>query len=192
MCLFLVGQPQVAHRLGLGAPTSTARNKLISALPQALADEADRLSSWLLHDPDPWTGNRIPHGELRRLARMVREQRQAELTIASDRHCQARRLGTQGRFMASHRLWSQGGRSHVHRRVAGNEAHHPAIHPSMRLRPRHVLETAHRLTQARCDSRTSVVGSGRRGIHMFAAAAESDHAADEHCGSGDGHHDRTR
>ena len=82
MCLFLVGQPQVAHRLGLGAPTSTARNKLISALPQALADEADRLSSWLLHDPDPWTGNRIPHGELRRLARMVREQRQVELTIA--------------------------------------------------------------------------------------------------------------
>src|ERR1700675_3532664 len=31
LCLFLVGQPQVAHRLELGAPTLTARNKLLNA-----------------------------------------------------------------------------------------------------------------------------------------------------------------
>jgi len=29
--LFLVGQPEVAHRLGLGAPTLAARNKLLNA-----------------------------------------------------------------------------------------------------------------------------------------------------------------
>ena len=83
LCLFLVGQPQVAHRLGLGAPTQTARNKLLNALAPALAEEADRLSTWFLHDPDPWTGNRVPHGELRRLARSVHERRKVELTLAN-------------------------------------------------------------------------------------------------------------
>jgi predicted DNA-binding transcriptional regulator YafY len=80
--LFLVGQPEVAHRLGLGAPTLAARNKLLSSLAPALADEADRLSTWFVHDPDPWSGNRIPHGELRRLARSVHQRRRVELTFA--------------------------------------------------------------------------------------------------------------
>lgn len=72
LCLFLVGQPQVAHRLGLGAPALTARNKLLNSLAPALAEEADRLSTWFVHDPDPWAGNRIPHGELRRIATCIR------------------------------------------------------------------------------------------------------------------------
>jgi predicted DNA-binding transcriptional regulator YafY len=84
LCLFLVGQPQVAHRLGLGAPTLTARNKLLNAIAPALAEEADRLSTWFLHDPDPWSGNRIPHGELRRLARSVHQHRRVEVTIAHE------------------------------------------------------------------------------------------------------------
>src|SRR3954471_1008562 len=81
-CLFLAGQPQVAHRLGFDAPARSARNKLLNAIGPALADDAEHLSTWFLHDPDPWTGNRIPHGELRRLARCVHERRQVELTIA--------------------------------------------------------------------------------------------------------------
>lgn len=84
LCLFLVGQPQVAHRLGLGAPTRTARNKLLNAVAPALAEEADRLATWFLHDPDAWTGNRIPHGELRRLARGIHQHRKVELTIAHE------------------------------------------------------------------------------------------------------------
>lgn len=83
-CLFLVGQPQVAHRLGLGAPTLTARNKLLNAIGHSLADDADHLSKWFVHDPDPWTGNRIPHGELRRLARSIHQRRKVELTIAHE------------------------------------------------------------------------------------------------------------
>lgn len=82
LCLFLVGQPRVAHRLGLGAPTRTARNKLLNAIAPALAEEADHLTTWFLHDPDAWTGNRIPHGELRRLARSIHQRRKVELTIA--------------------------------------------------------------------------------------------------------------
>ena len=81
-CLLLVGQPLVAHRLGLGAPTRTARNKLFTAIAPALAEEADGLSTWFLHDPDPTTGNHIPHGELRRLARSIQQRRKVELTIA--------------------------------------------------------------------------------------------------------------
>jgi predicted DNA-binding transcriptional regulator YafY len=84
-CLFLVGQPQVAHRLGLGAPTQAARNKLLAAMAPTLAVEADQLSSWFLHDPDPSAGNAIPHGELRRLASSIRRHRAVELTLAHHR-----------------------------------------------------------------------------------------------------------
>jgi len=93
LCLFLVGQPQVSHRLGLGAPALTARNKLLNAIPPALAEEADRLSTWFLHDPDPWAGNRIPHGELRRLARSIHHHRKVELTIADEPIVTVRPLG---------------------------------------------------------------------------------------------------
>jgi predicted DNA-binding transcriptional regulator YafY len=92
-CLLLVGQPHVAHRLGLGAPTRTAGNKLLNAIPPALAEEADRLSSWFLHDPDPWAGNHIPHGELRRLARSIQNRRKIEITIADHPVITVRPLG---------------------------------------------------------------------------------------------------
>src|SRR5947209_8392390 len=46
-----------------------------------LAAEANRLSTWFLRDPDPWDGNRIPHGELRRIARSIHEHRSIEVTI---------------------------------------------------------------------------------------------------------------
>lgn len=82
--LFLVGQPHVAHRLGLGAPTHAVRTKLMNAIHPDLADQADTLSSWFVHDPDPWTGNQIPHGELRRLSRAIQRQRLVELTIGLD------------------------------------------------------------------------------------------------------------
>ncbi len=92
-CLLLVGQPQLAHRLGLGAPTRTARNKLLGAIEPALAQEADGLSDWFLHDPDPWTGNRIPHGELRRVARSIRFRRKIELLVAKEPRLTVRPLG---------------------------------------------------------------------------------------------------
>ena len=92
-CLLLVGQPNVAHRLGLGAPTRTARNKLLNAIGPVLAEEADRLSTWFLHDPDPWTGNRVPHGELRRIARSIRSRRRIELAFADEQPVAFRPLG---------------------------------------------------------------------------------------------------
>lgn len=91
--LFLVGQPYVAHRLGLGAPTRTARNKLLNAIPPKLAEEAGRLGNWFLHDPDPWSGNRIPHGELRRIARSIQHRRKIELTVDHDPPITVRPLG---------------------------------------------------------------------------------------------------
>ena len=93
LCLFLVGQPQVAHRLGLGAPTRTARNKLLNAIAPERADDADDLSSWFVHDPDPWTGNRIPHGELRRVTRGIQQRRKVELTLASEPTITVRPIG---------------------------------------------------------------------------------------------------
>jgi predicted DNA-binding transcriptional regulator YafY len=92
-CLFLVGQPQVAHRLGLGASTRSAGNKLGSALPSALAEQADSLSSWFVHDPDPWGGHPVPHGELRRIARSIQRRRRVELYLAGRPPSTAEPLG---------------------------------------------------------------------------------------------------
>jgi predicted DNA-binding transcriptional regulator YafY len=80
-CLFLVGQPQVAHRLGLGAPTRSAWHKIGNAIPKVLAEQADSLASWFLHDPDPWAGHRVPHGELRRIGHSIRRHRRVELHL---------------------------------------------------------------------------------------------------------------
>jgi predicted DNA-binding transcriptional regulator YafY len=85
MSLFLVGQPRLAHRLGLGAAARTARHKLLTALSPGPASHVEQLSTWFLHDPDPWTGHRIPHGELRRLARSVRGRRRVEIAFAAGR-----------------------------------------------------------------------------------------------------------
>ena len=92
-CVFLAGQPRVAHRLGFGAPTRSARHKLLHALAPALAAEAGALSRWFLHDPDPWSGNRIPHGELRRLARSIHQRRAVELTMGHEPVVTVRPLG---------------------------------------------------------------------------------------------------
>lgn len=77
--LLLVGQPRVAHRLGLAAPARSAHAKLGAALPGALAGRADALTAWFLHDPDPWQGHTIPHGELRRIAGCITARCRVEL-----------------------------------------------------------------------------------------------------------------
>jgi predicted DNA-binding transcriptional regulator YafY len=92
-CLFLIGQPLIAHRLGLGAPARSARIKLINALPAALGEEANRLGAWFLNDPDPERGNRIPHGELRRIVRAINQRREIELTIENNPTIRMRPLG---------------------------------------------------------------------------------------------------
>jgi predicted DNA-binding transcriptional regulator YafY len=92
-CLFLIGQPEVAHRLGLGKPTRSARDKLSLALPAAAAQRAESLATWFLHDPDPAAGHRIPHGELRRIARSIAARRRIELTFPAAEPMLAEPLG---------------------------------------------------------------------------------------------------
>lgn len=91
--LFLVGQPEVAHRLGLGAPARATRNKLLNAIAPMLAAEADQLASWFLHDPDPPHGHGIPHGELRRLSRSIKRGHKVELFIGHETGLSVRPLG---------------------------------------------------------------------------------------------------
>jgi len=81
--LLLVGQPAVSHRLGLGASARATRNKMIGALSVPLAEQAESLSTWFHHDPDAWTGHRIPHGELRRLGSCIHRSRVVELSFAN-------------------------------------------------------------------------------------------------------------
>ena len=144
-CLFLVGQPQVAHRLGLGAPTRSARNKLLNAIAPALADSADDLSTWFVHDPDPWTGNRIPHGELRRLARSVQQRRTIELTLARNRgDGSTARRGAESRLVEFGLCGGRFDRRDLHRRSPGDPAHESAIHTAGGLRSHQVLERTRR------------------------------------------------
>jgi hypothetical protein len=65
----------------------------LNAIPPSLAEEAGRLAEWFLHDPDPWSGNRIPHGELRRIARSIRHRRTIEITVGHDAPVTVRPLG---------------------------------------------------------------------------------------------------
>ena len=81
--LFLVGTLDVARRLGLGASTLTARNKLLNALPPALADEAESLTSWFVHDPE-MRESAITTDALARIARCVREHRVLQISIGAD------------------------------------------------------------------------------------------------------------
>ncbi len=81
----LAGQPKVAHRLGLSVDAGGARRKLVEAVPMEQRAAVEEIDRWFLHDPDPWTGHRVPHGELRRLARAIAEQVEVELVFADDR-----------------------------------------------------------------------------------------------------------
>ncbi len=80
---FLAGQPRLAHRLGLSAPARSARRKSVESLSTEVRGRPDSLDRWFLHDPDPWDGHHIPHGELRRLASAIERQVVVELTLAS-------------------------------------------------------------------------------------------------------------
>jgi predicted DNA-binding transcriptional regulator YafY len=91
--LFLVGQPELAHRLGLGVPARATRNKLLNALAPTLAAEAEQLASWFLHDPDPPHGHEIPHGELRRLGRSIKRCHTVELFLRQEAGLSVRPLG---------------------------------------------------------------------------------------------------
>jgi len=91
--LFLVGQPEVAHRLGLGVPARATRNKLLNAIAPMLVTEAEQLASWFLHDPDPFEGHHIPHGELRRLSRSIKRSHWVDLVIDQEPPISVRPLG---------------------------------------------------------------------------------------------------
>jgi hypothetical protein len=91
--LFLVGQPEVAHRLGLGVPARATRHKLLNAIAPMLATEAEQLAAWFLHDPDQPQGHRIPHGELRRLSGSIKRSRRVELFIGQEPAVSVRPLG---------------------------------------------------------------------------------------------------
>ncbi len=93
LTLLLVGQPAVAHRLGLGAPTRLAQEKLMTALGPDMATLAASLGTWFVHDPDPWGGNQIPHGELRRIADCIKRTRVVELSLGRRRPVPVRPLG---------------------------------------------------------------------------------------------------
>lgn len=56
----------------------------MTALGSKMAGRAASLEAWFLHDPDPWGGNHIPHGELRRIADCVARRRDIELFIGHE------------------------------------------------------------------------------------------------------------
>jgi predicted DNA-binding transcriptional regulator YafY len=75
--LFLIGRPELARRLGLGGPARSATNKIATALPGDLADRAERLDDWFLHDLD----DAVRPEELSRIATCIRRRRRIELHL---------------------------------------------------------------------------------------------------------------
>lgn len=92
-CVLLAGQTRLAQRLGFGPSARTARHKLLAALGDEHRRSATGIDDWLLADPDPWTPDRIPYGELRRIGRCVRERREVELRLGPAEPIRARPFG---------------------------------------------------------------------------------------------------
>jgi predicted DNA-binding transcriptional regulator YafY len=80
--LFLTGQPALAQRLGLTGAAGTARQKLLAGIPPALAEQAERIGTWFLHEPERAGRTGPPDADLQRLVRCIREGRWVELTFA--------------------------------------------------------------------------------------------------------------
>ena len=149
--LFLVGQPLVAHRLGLGAPTRCSEDQAAQRRPAALlAAEADRLSTWFLprsrsvgRQPDP--------------ARRTATNRSKHPAPAQDRdHDRASafcfgpapRSRVEGRLVAPGRPRRRRHRRRVHRQPPRHPPHQSRLHDTGRLRPRRVLEAYESTTKS--------------------------------------------
>ena len=83
--LFLVGQPLVAQHLGVGGPVRTVREKLLAAMPPAMATQAQELATWFHHDPDPWQAARPVYAELSRIAAAIEQRRLIDMRFASSK-----------------------------------------------------------------------------------------------------------
>jgi predicted DNA-binding transcriptional regulator YafY len=79
----MIGLPGPAAELGLGAATSAARNKLITALPGGGAALADRMATRFHLDPVDWYrgGEALPH--LAAIGRAVLDQRRISMRYES-------------------------------------------------------------------------------------------------------------
>ena len=73
--LLLAGLPSAATELGLGAASTSARLKLLAAVPDALREDADRVASRLHIDPVDWYRRAAPPAHLQAVAHAVWHQR---------------------------------------------------------------------------------------------------------------------
>ncbi len=91
--LLLVGQPVVAHQLGLGVAAGAARRKLLDALPDLLRVDAERIDGWFVHDPFGRGTTPVPYGELGRLAKAIARTVEVEISLADQAPITMRPLG---------------------------------------------------------------------------------------------------
>jgi predicted DNA-binding transcriptional regulator YafY len=73
--LFLAGLPSAATELGLGAASTSARLKMLAALPAGLREDASRVSARLHIDPIDWYRAATPPAYLQAVADAVWHQR---------------------------------------------------------------------------------------------------------------------
>ena len=81
--LLLAGVPAAAADLGLSAPASAARLKLLAAMPAASRDGAGRVAERFHLDPLDWYRRSRPPEHLLTVARAVWEDRRLAITYAS-------------------------------------------------------------------------------------------------------------
>ncbi len=81
--LQLAGLPQAATELGLGEAATSARLKMLAALPEALRGDAERLRQRLHIDPVDWYRAASPPPHLQMVARAVWNECQISMRYAS-------------------------------------------------------------------------------------------------------------
>jgi predicted DNA-binding transcriptional regulator YafY len=94
--LFLAGLPGPAAQLGLADILSTARLKLMAALPAKVQPDAQRIASRFHLDPAAWFRDSDPSPSLHAVAQSVWSERYLKLDYRSDGAIYPRRLGPLG------------------------------------------------------------------------------------------------
>jgi predicted DNA-binding transcriptional regulator YafY len=81
--LLMIGLPQAAATIGLGAAAKSAERKLLASLPAPLSEEAQRLGARFHFDPIDWYRSPEASDRLPLLARAVLDQHPIEMTYSS-------------------------------------------------------------------------------------------------------------
>jgi predicted DNA-binding transcriptional regulator YafY len=143
--LFLAGLPGPAAELGFAEAVSTARLKLLAALPPTLQPSAERIGARFHLDPGVWFQHAVALPSLPVIARAVWSERVLKLRYrrAGETEARPRRLGPLGLVLKAGVWYLVAQRGNAVRTYRAANIHDAEITSEAFARPRHFDLAAH-------------------------------------------------